>query len=83
MRSGVAIDQRRAWTVVALLFFYSVINFFDKLVLGLAACSDHEGACSSRRPNMVSLQAASTGSMPFRASWLASSSSTASSRSGC
>jgi MFS family permease len=31
------IDQRKAWTVVALLFFYSVINFFDKLVLGLAA----------------------------------------------
>src|SRR5579863_6176077 len=31
------IDQRKAWTVVILLFFYSVINFFDKLVLGLAA----------------------------------------------
>ena len=37
MRSEKVIDQRRAWTVVTLLFFYSVINFFDKLVLGLAA----------------------------------------------
>lgn len=37
MNSEAAIDQRKAWTVVALLFFYSVINFFDKLVLGLAA----------------------------------------------
>lgn len=37
MNSETAIDQRKAWTVVALLFFYSVINFFDKLVLGLAA----------------------------------------------
>src|SRR5262245_282851 len=34
---GIAIDRRKAWTVVTLLFFYSVINFFDKLVLGLAA----------------------------------------------
>lgn len=34
---GIAIDQRKAWTIVALLFFYTVINFFDKLVLGLAA----------------------------------------------
>jgi MFS family permease len=35
--AGVAINQRKAWTIVALLFFYGVINFFDKLVLGLAA----------------------------------------------
>jgi MFS family permease len=34
---GIVIDRRKAWTVVTLLFFYSVINFFDKLVLGLAA----------------------------------------------
>jgi MFS family permease len=34
---GIAIDRRKAWVVVTLLFFYSVINFFDKLVLGLAA----------------------------------------------
>src|SRR5262245_17299732 len=34
---AIRIDQRKAWTVVTLLFFYSVINFFDKLVLGLAA----------------------------------------------
>ena len=34
---GIAIDRRKAWVVVSLLFFYSVINFFDKLVLGLAA----------------------------------------------
>jgi MFS family permease len=37
MDSEIVIDRRRAWIVVALLFFYSVINFFDKLVLGLAA----------------------------------------------
>src|SRR5579871_2362420 len=37
MDSKIAIDRRRAWIVVALLFFYSIINFFDKLVLGLAA----------------------------------------------
>lgn len=37
MNSEAAIDQRKAWTVVALLFFYGMINFFDKLVLGLAA----------------------------------------------
>jgi MFS family permease len=37
MRNEMVIDQRKAWTVVTLLFFYSVINFFDKLVLGLAA----------------------------------------------
>jgi MFS family permease len=37
MRTELVIDQRKAWTVVTLLFFYSVINFFDKLVLGLAA----------------------------------------------
>ena len=34
---AIAIDRRKAWVVVTLLFFYSVINFFDKLVLGLAA----------------------------------------------
>jgi len=31
------IDRRKAWLVILLLFFYGVINFFDKLVLGLAA----------------------------------------------
>ncbi|WP_370143409.1 MFS transporter [Bradyrhizobium elkanii] len=31
------IGQGRAWTVVALLFFYTMINFFDRLVLGLSA----------------------------------------------
>ncbi len=33
----IRINPRKAWLIVALLFCYSVINFFDKLVLGLAA----------------------------------------------
>jgi hypothetical protein len=31
------VSRARAWAVVAMLFLFGVINFFDKLVLGLAA----------------------------------------------
>ena len=30
-------NGRRAWIVAGLLFLYSVVNFIDKLVMGLAA----------------------------------------------
>jgi hypothetical protein len=40
MRNEMVIDQRKAWSVVTLLFFYSVMNFFDKLVLGLGRVPD-------------------------------------------
>ena len=33
-----------AWGMTALLFLFMLINFADKVVVGLAAAADHEGA---------------------------------------
>lgn len=35
--NGARVNGRRAWGIVALLFLFSMVNFFDKLVMGLAA----------------------------------------------